>query len=152
MIDQADQQTQPLPLDTTPVKRGRGRPVTGKAMTPAEKQKAYRERLKQRESKLEGTKLAYEEAWAEKREVGMKLIKTEARVLVLEQQLESALAEIERLRSGNVNREADTKDTRDLAYLLENLKRIIDKPSQNEKMAALEGFGVIIERMVKDRE
>ena len=44
MKDQADKQTQPLPLEQP--KRGRGRPATGAAMTPAEKQKAYRERQK----------------------------------------------------------------------------------------------------------
>jgi len=43
MIDPADKQTQQLPLEA---KRGRGRPSTGKALSPAEKQKAYRERIK----------------------------------------------------------------------------------------------------------
>lgn len=43
MIDPTDKQTQALPLE--PPKRGRGRPATGAAMTPAEKQKAYRERM-----------------------------------------------------------------------------------------------------------
>lgn len=61
----------------TPAKRRPGRPATGNAMTPAEKQRAYRERQKKREAELE------------------------ARVLVLEQQLADALAEIERLK-GNV--------------------------------------------------
>lgn len=42
MIDQADNLTQALKLEQP--KRGRGRPATGAAMTPAEKQKAYRER------------------------------------------------------------------------------------------------------------
>lgn len=42
MIDQADNLTQELQLEQP--KRGRGRPATGAAMTPAEKQKAYRER------------------------------------------------------------------------------------------------------------
>lgn len=42
MIDQADNLTQSLQLEQP--KRGRGRPATGAAMTPAEKQKAYRER------------------------------------------------------------------------------------------------------------
>lgn len=46
MIDPADKQTQALPLDEQPAKRKRGRPATGKAMTPAEKQRAYRERQK----------------------------------------------------------------------------------------------------------
>lgn len=44
MIDPADKQTQAIPLDEQPAKRKRGRPATGKAMTPAEKQRAYRER------------------------------------------------------------------------------------------------------------
>lgn len=48
MIDPADQQTQSLPLDEQPAKRKRGRPATGNAMTPAEKQRAYRERQKQK--------------------------------------------------------------------------------------------------------
>jgi hypothetical protein len=46
MIDPADQLTQALPLDEQPAKRKRGRPSTGTAMTPAEKQRAYRERQK----------------------------------------------------------------------------------------------------------
>lgn len=64
----------------TPKKRKSGRPATGNAMTPAEKQRAYRERQKKRETQLE---------------------ETAKRVLVLEQQLENALVEIERLK-GNV--------------------------------------------------
>lgn len=47
MIDAQDKSTQALPLDEMPIKRKRGRPDTGKAMTPAEKQRAYRERQKQ---------------------------------------------------------------------------------------------------------
>ncbi|MGX5724796.1 hypothetical protein ACWKWZ_07145 [Metapseudomonas otitidis] len=46
MIDTDDKATPPLPLDEQPMKRKRGRPSTGKAMTPAEKQRAYRERQK----------------------------------------------------------------------------------------------------------
>ena len=49
MIDPADKQTQALPLDEQPTKRKRGRPATGKAMTPAEKQRAYRERIKSKQ-------------------------------------------------------------------------------------------------------
>jgi len=49
VIDPADKQTQALPLDEQPTKRKRGRPATGKAMTPAEKQRAYRERMKSKE-------------------------------------------------------------------------------------------------------
>lgn len=43
MKDPNDKQTAALPLE--PQKRGRGRPTTGQAMTPAEKQRAYRKRL-----------------------------------------------------------------------------------------------------------
>lgn len=43
MIDHLDKQTQPLPLDQ---KRGRGRPATGKAMSNADRQRAFRERQK----------------------------------------------------------------------------------------------------------
>ncbi|MBU1836632.1 MAG: hypothetical protein KJ834_11395 [Alphaproteobacteria bacterium] len=49
MIDPADQLTQTLPLDEQPAKKRRGRPATGKAMTPAEKQRAYRERMKSKQ-------------------------------------------------------------------------------------------------------
>lgn len=49
MIDPADKQTQALPMDEQPAKRKRGRPATGKAMTPAEKQRAYRERVKSKQ-------------------------------------------------------------------------------------------------------
>lgn len=48
MIDNLDTQTNELPLET---KRGRGRPKTGTALTPAKKQKAYRERLKRNVTK-----------------------------------------------------------------------------------------------------
>jgi putative heme degradation protein len=44
MIDHLEKQNQSLALEQP--KRGRGRPATGAAMTPAEKQKAYRERQK----------------------------------------------------------------------------------------------------------
>ena len=43
MIDPAGKETQSLHLEQP--KRGRGRPSTGHAMTPAEKQRAYRQRL-----------------------------------------------------------------------------------------------------------
>lgn len=44
MKDQDDKQT--LEIALVQPKRGRGRPSTGAALTPAQKQKAYRERLK----------------------------------------------------------------------------------------------------------
>lgn len=46
MIDPADKLTQALPLGEPSQRKRRGRPSTGKAMTPAEKQRAYRERQK----------------------------------------------------------------------------------------------------------
>lgn len=51
MIDPTEKQTQPIALEQQ--KRGRGRPETGAAMTPAEKQKAYRERQKAKQEELE---------------------------------------------------------------------------------------------------
>lgn len=44
MKDQRDTQT----IDMIPAKRSRGRPVTGTALTPAEKQRRYRERQHQK--------------------------------------------------------------------------------------------------------
>lgn len=46
MIDPTDRQTQTLPLDEQPAKPRRGRPVTGKALSNAERQRRYRENLK----------------------------------------------------------------------------------------------------------
>lgn len=43
MIDTNDKATQPLPLEP---KRGRGRPATGKAISNADRQRAFRERQK----------------------------------------------------------------------------------------------------------
>jgi len=60
MIDPSDQLTQALPLDEQPTKRKRGRPATGNAMTPAEKQRAYRERQKQKAAPELGLKGALE--------------------------------------------------------------------------------------------
>jgi len=62
MIDAADQQTQALPLDEQPAKKRRGRPATGKAMTPAEKQRAYRERMKAQQGGKPGAIYTREEA------------------------------------------------------------------------------------------
>lgn len=50
MIDHLDKQTQPLPLEQ---KRGRGRPATGKALSNAERQRAYRERQKAQRNEME---------------------------------------------------------------------------------------------------
>lgn len=90
MIDPADKQTQPLNLDETPAKRKRGRPATGKAMTPAEKQRAYRQRKK-----------ALDDDIGARAKEG-KCTELEATRLVLHDvcgQLEKAYAEIKRLRA-----------------------------------------------------
>lgn len=90
MIDPADKQTQPLPLDEQPAKKRRGRPTTGKAMTPAEKQRAYRERKKALDNDI-----------AKRRQAG-KLTELEATRLALEEacdRLKSAYEEIRRLKA-----------------------------------------------------
>lgn len=93
MIDQLDTQTHPLPLDT-PIKRKRGRPVTGKAMTPAEKQKAYRERLKARQHASQcqaaGVENNHSRMKEELREMTEKAIHFEARAIALEKMLQEA--------------------------------------------------------------
>ncbi|MGH8601238.1 MAG: hypothetical protein ACREXR_00175 [Gammaproteobacteria bacterium] len=66
MIDPADKDTQPLNLEQP--KRGRGRPATGKAMTPAEKQRAYRQRqAEQRNTQVPAVTLEKVSATAEAR-------------------------------------------------------------------------------------
>ncbi|MFS4427785.1 hypothetical protein [Stutzerimonas stutzeri] len=49
MIDTSEKKTLALDLDEQPTKRKRGRPATGAAMTAAEKQRAYRERVKSKQ-------------------------------------------------------------------------------------------------------
>jgi len=88
MIDPADKQTQALPLDEQPAKRKRGRPATGKAMTPAEKQRAYRERQKaQRYEKSDKHQVPYEEVVAIAQELAERCKAAEKRVEQLEKLL-----------------------------------------------------------------
>ena len=88
MIDPADKQTQALPLDEQPSKRKRGRPATGKAMTPAEKQRAYRERQKaQRYEKSDKHPVPYEEVVAIAQELAERCKAAEKRVEQLEKLL-----------------------------------------------------------------
>lgn len=80
MIDHLDKQTQPLPLDQ---KRGRGRPATGKALSNAERQRAYRERQKaQRNEKSENHEVPYEEVVAIAQELGERCKAAEAKLRV----------------------------------------------------------------------
>lgn len=58
MIDTNDTQTQPLALDEQPAKAKRGRPATGKALSNAERQRAYRERQKAQRNENGGTGLS----------------------------------------------------------------------------------------------
>lgn len=87
MIDPNDKQTTALPLDEQPAKRKRGRPVTGKAMTPAEKQKAYRLRQAQKQSELIGAKYQGEKQFEEGHQARLDLAKAQGRILYLEQEL-----------------------------------------------------------------
>lgn len=88
MTDALDKQTQALPLE--PVKRGRGRPKTGTAMTPAEKQRAYRER--QRKLNVQKPAADHQTVQALDQEVRKLLVELEcanARIAELEKELQS---------------------------------------------------------------
>ena len=52
MIDPADKLTQAIPLDEQPIKRKRGRPATGQALSNAERQRLHRERQKAQREEL----------------------------------------------------------------------------------------------------
>jgi len=111
--------TQPIALEQP--KRGRGRPATGAAMTPAEKQKAYRERQKasqleiQERAKagkltvLEATRKALDENCKElekqyrvSKEATARAEQAEADFVTLRKKLDKALATIQELKKGNV--------------------------------------------------
>lgn len=86
MIDAQDHQTQQIPFEQP--KRGRGRPSTGKAMTPAEKQKAYRDRQKAAAGNV--TKISPElRSWIERHdEMARKLGEATGRIQELMRQVE----------------------------------------------------------------
>jgi len=88
MIDPADRQTQPLPLNEQPAKRGRGRPATGQALSNAERQRLYRERQKaQRYEKSDKHPVPYEEVVAIAQELAERCKAAEKRVEQLEKLL-----------------------------------------------------------------
>lgn len=90
MIDTNDKATQPLPLDEQPVKRKRGRPATGTAMTPAEKQRAYRERQKRlRDQKPAADHQTVQALDQEVRKLLVELERANARIAELEKELQS---------------------------------------------------------------
>jgi hypothetical protein len=87
VIDDLDNQTQPLPLDEQPATPRRGRPATGKALSNAERQRLYRERQKtQRNEKVKPGP-----TWEDTRTL-MAIIDTK------NAELEQAKAEIEELK------------------------------------------------------
>jgi hypothetical protein len=87
MIDANDKATQALDLGEQPKRRGR--PATGKALSNADRQRAYRERQKaQRNEKQESNDVPYEEVVTIAQELGERCKKAEARVKELEKQLE----------------------------------------------------------------
>lgn len=97
MIDHLDKQTQPLPLDQ---KRGRGRPATGKALSNAERQRAYRERQKaQRNEKSETHEVPYEEVVAIAQELGERCKAAEAKLRVELELGEKARKRVKELES-----------------------------------------------------
>lgn len=112
MIDPADKKTAALPLDEQPAKRKRGRPATGAAMTPAEKQRAYRERQKQKAAPELGLKGALENWETACRNLGA----TKDRVKALEDQVQRLQAvrdeliselRAEKANKGNVTQKAN---------------------------------------------
>lgn len=81
MIDALDTQTQTLPLDEQQAKPKRGRPSTGKALSNADRQRAYRERQKsQRNEKPVEHEVPYEEVVAIAQELGERCKKAEEEV------------------------------------------------------------------------
>lgn len=90
MIDTNDKANQPLPLDEQPMKRKRGRPSSGKAMTPAEKQRAYRERQRKlREQKPAADHQTVQALDKEVRKLLVELERANARIAELEKELAS---------------------------------------------------------------
>lgn len=88
MIDALDNQTQAINLEEQPAKPKRGRPSTGKALSNADRQRAYRERQKsQRNEKQESHDVPYDEVVAIAQELGERCKKAEDRIKELEKQL-----------------------------------------------------------------
>lgn len=155
MRDPADKQTASLTLEQP--KRGRGRPETGEALTPAEKQKAYRERQKAKREELEReVHNAYatsrcdenysEELFAEleaaKAEAAAAIARAkqaEADFVTLRKKLDKALATIQEMKKGNV--------TESKGRLSEGMQRIIQ--DVHDVTDALEGRTWRIQRKAR---
>jgi len=128
MIDPADQQTQALPLDEQPAKKRRGRPATGKAMTPAEKQRAYRERQKSNVTEIEELR--------EKAKVSGRCCVEQARMI---QELESKLAaatdragKAEKANKGNVTKVKRHRDDNVLERIVEAIEHEMKETSTDK--------------------
>lgn len=106
MIDPADKQTQSLPLDEQPAKRKRGRPSTGAAMTPAEKQRAYRERMKANQGGKPGAIYTREEAQEAVRIYQEEIVK-------LTDELNAAITRAEKAEKANKSNVTKVKRHRD---------------------------------------
>jgi Mg2+ and Co2+ transporter CorA len=98
MIEPADRQTQPLPLDEQPAKPRRGRPATGKALSNAERQRLYRERQKaQRNEKSDKHPVPYEEVVAIAQELAERCKRAEDRQDELHDQVQKMLLQRDEL-------------------------------------------------------
>jgi len=105
MIDPADKQTAELPLEQP--KRGRGRPSTGQAMTPAEKQRAYRQRLAdQQKSQVPAVQLEKVRSTAAEylEKLGQQLADAKAEAATAIIRAEKAEAELAKAQKGNVTK------------------------------------------------
>ena len=105
MIDPADQQTKALPLDEQQAKKRRGRPATGKAMTPAEKQRAYRERMKAQQGGKPGAIYTREEA-----QEAVRIYQEE--IVRLTDELNAALNRAEKAEKANMGNVAEMAVTK----------------------------------------
>ena len=89
MIDPKDNSTQPLDLGEA--KRRRGRPSTGKAMSNAERQRAYRERQKTQRNENDDAKRV--------RALEKELAEIKAMYQLRSDQLDDRIAEVQRLKA-----------------------------------------------------
>lgn len=144
MIDHLEKQTQLLPLEKP--KRGQGRPATGTAMTPAEKQKAYRERLKSNVA----TKMESHEEVEKLREMARAEFKRaeslQARVVDMNLQIAQLQHEVKKLKQDampsrlNQGMRKIIQDVHDVANALEGSTwRIQRKARTNGKWVTLKG-------------
>lgn len=90
MIDPADKQTQPLPLEQP--KRGRGRPATGNALSDAERARRYRANKKKRDAQPSQKK-------SDNADLLKQLAQAQARIAELEAELASRVTKKEELEA-----------------------------------------------------